>query len=51
MHLGFEVRVELRLDGEEAISAQVTRNEADQLELVEGGAVWVRTADKPAVPA
>jgi sulfate/thiosulfate transport system ATP-binding protein len=50
VHLGFEVRVELRL-GDEAISVQVTRNEADQLELVEGGAVWVRTSDKPAVPA
>ena len=51
VHLGFEVRVELQLDGEDAISAQVTRNEADQLELVEGGVVWVRTAERPAVPA
>jgi sulfate/thiosulfate transport system ATP-binding protein len=51
VHLGFEVRVELQLEGEEPISAQVTRNEADQLELVEGGVVWVRTAARPAVPA
>jgi sulfate transport system ATP-binding protein len=51
VHLGFEVRVQLELEGEEPISAQVTRNEADQLELVEGGTVWVRTADRPAVPA
>ena len=51
MHLGFEVRVELRLGGEETISAQVTRNEADQLELAEGATVWVRTASKLAVPA
>jgi sulfate transport system ATP-binding protein len=51
VHLGFEVRVELALEGEQNVSAQLTRNEADQLELVEGGAVWVRTADKPAVPA
>jgi sulfate/thiosulfate transport system ATP-binding protein len=51
VHLGFEVRVQLALEGGEPISAQVTRNEADRLELVEGGAVWVRTADRPAVPA
>jgi sulfate transport system ATP-binding protein len=51
VHLGFEVRVQLRLDGDEAISAQVTRNEADQLELVEGAVVWVRTTDRLAVPA
>ncbi len=51
VHLGLEVRVELQLEGEEPISAQVTRNEADQLELVEGGVVWVRTAERPAVPA
>jgi TOBE domain-containing protein len=51
VHLGFEVRVQLELEGEEPISAQVTRNEADRLELVEGGTVWVRTAARPAVPA
>ena len=51
VHLGFEVRVGLELAGEEPISAQVTRNEAEQLELVEGGTVWVRTVDRPAVPA
>jgi sulfate/thiosulfate transport system ATP-binding protein len=51
VHLGFEVRVALDLEGEGPISAQVTRNEADQLELVEGGVVWVRTAQRPAVPA
>ena len=51
MHLGFEVRVELRLDGDDAISAQVTRNEADQLELAEGATVWVRTASTIGVPA
>jgi sulfate transport system ATP-binding protein len=51
VHLGFEVRVQLELAGEEPISAQVTRNEADELELVEGGTVWVRAADRPAVPA
>jgi sulfate transport system ATP-binding protein len=51
VHLGFEVRVQLEVEGEEPISAQVTRNEADQLELVEGGTVWVRTAGRLAVPA
>lgn len=51
VHLGFEVRVQLRLDGEKAISAQVSRNEADQLELVEGAVVWLRTSERPAVPA
>ena len=51
VHLGFEVRVELRLEGGEGVSAQVTRNEAEQLELVEGGAVWVRTTGRAAVPA
>ncbi len=51
VHLGFEVRVLLDVEGEEPISVQVTRNEADQLELVEGGTVWVRATDRPAVPA
>jgi sulfate transport system ATP-binding protein len=51
VHLGFEVRVLLDIEGGEPISVQVTRNEADQLELLEGGTVWVRTADRSAVPA
>jgi sulfate/thiosulfate transport system ATP-binding protein len=51
VHLGFEVRVELRLDGEDPISAQVRRNEADALELVDGAVVWVRAGERPAVPA
>jgi sulfate transport system ATP-binding protein len=53
VHLGFEVRVQLRLDGDGdgAVSAQVTRHEAEQLELVEGGVVWVRTTGRTAVPA
>jgi sulfate transport system ATP-binding protein len=51
VHLGFEVRVELRLGEEETLSAQVTRNEADQLELAEGAVVWVHTASALAVPA
>jgi sulfate transport system ATP-binding protein len=51
VHLGFEVRVELRLEGDGAASAQITRHEAEQLELVEGGLVWVRTTGRTAVPA
>jgi sulfate/thiosulfate transport system ATP-binding protein len=42
VHLGFEVRVELRLANGEELWAQVTRGEAEQLELVEGAAVLVR---------
>jgi sulfate transport system ATP-binding protein len=42
VHLGFEVRVEFSLpDGEQAW-AQVTREEADQLELADGQIVYVR---------
>jgi sulfate transport system ATP-binding protein len=51
VHLGFEVRVELRLEGDGTVSAQITRHEAEQLELVEGGTVWVRTTGRAAVPA
>ncbi len=51
VHLGFEVRVELQLEGGGGVSAQVTRHEAEQLELVEGGVVWVRTTGRAAVPA
>ena len=49
VHLGFEVRVELLLDGRERVSAQVTRDEAERLELGEGAAVWVRQTRAPAV--
>jgi sulfate/thiosulfate transport system ATP-binding protein len=51
VHLGFEVRVELQLEGDGAVSAQITRHDAEQLELAEGGAVWVRTTGRTAVPA
>jgi sulfate/thiosulfate transport system ATP-binding protein len=51
VHLGFEVRVELQLDGDGVVSAQITRHDAEQLELVEGGVVWVRTTGRTAVPA
>jgi sulfate transport system ATP-binding protein len=43
LHLGFEVRVELTLGGGEPVTAQVTRAEADELELSAGDIVWVRS--------
>ena len=42
VHLGFEVRVELVLDDGRHVSAQVTRNEVEELELLEGQIVYVR---------
>jgi sulfate transport system ATP-binding protein len=41
VHLGFQVRVELRIDGEEAVSVQVTRDDAETLGLEAGAIVWV----------
>ncbi len=42
VHLGFDVRVELVRDDGEAISAQLTRDEAAALELEPGQIVYVR---------
>ena len=42
VHLGFEVRVELKLDDGREIWAQVTREQAQRLELKEGQIVAVR---------
>ena len=42
VHLGFEVRVELVLDDGDELSAQVTRDEADELELRDGQIIFVR---------
>jgi sulfate/thiosulfate transport system ATP-binding protein len=44
VHLGFEVRAELVLEDGRRVSAQVTRNEADELELREGQIVFVRAS-------
>lgn len=41
-YLGFEVRVELALTGGGSVWAQVTRAEAEQLELQPGQIVWAR---------
>ena len=43
VHLGFEVRVELVRDDGAAVSAQLTRDEADELELSAGQIVYVRS--------
>jgi sulfate transport system ATP-binding protein len=42
VHLGFEVRVELVRDDGEPVAVQVTRDEADRLELEPGQIVYVR---------
>jgi sulfate transport system ATP-binding protein len=41
VHLGFEVRVELELADDGQVSVQLTRAEAEQLELSEGDIVYV----------
>jgi sulfate transport system ATP-binding protein len=43
VRLGFETRVELVRDDGERLSAQLTRDEADELELARGDIVYVRT--------
>jgi sulfate transport system ATP-binding protein len=42
IHLGFEVRVELTLEDGRELNAQVTREEAERLELMPGATVFVR---------
>jgi sulfate transport system ATP-binding protein len=42
LHLGFEVRVELVLGGGDEVTVQVTRAEADALELAGGDIVFLR---------
>lgn len=42
VHLGFEVRLELELPGGEAAHAQLTRGQAEELELARGDIVYVR---------
>jgi sulfate transport system ATP-binding protein len=49
-HLSFEVRVELSLDDGRPLWAQLTRAQADELELEPGQIVWVRAAT-PLEPA
>jgi sulfate transport system ATP-binding protein len=49
--LGFEVRVELMLRGGNTISAQLTRAEADALELATGNVVWLTTVGDGVLPS
>lgn len=44
VHLGFEVRAELVLGEGEELAVQLTRDEAEQLELSDGDIVWVAHA-------
>jgi sulfate transport system ATP-binding protein len=50
-HLGFEVRVELVLAEGEPVFAQLTRTEAEELDLSPGDIVWLRTAGGTALAA
>ena len=43
VRLGFETRIELERDDGERLHAQLTRDEADELELGDGDIVYVRT--------
>jgi sulfate transport system ATP-binding protein len=43
VRLGFETRVELERDDGQRLHAQLTRDEADQLELGDGDIVYVKT--------
>ena len=47
LHLGFEVRVELTPEEGEPVVVQLTRNEAEKLELKDGDSVWVRAGAAP----
>jgi sulfate transport system ATP-binding protein len=49
--LGFEVRVELMLRAGNTISAQLTRAEADALELATGDVVWLSTDGQGVLPS
>ena len=50
VHLGFEVRVELTSVAEGPIAAQLSRAEADTLELRTGDVVWVRAPQRSPAP-
>jgi sulfate/thiosulfate transport system ATP-binding protein len=47
IHLGFEVRVELTLEGGEETWVQTTRDRARDLQLHDGQQVWLRAAQDP----
>ncbi len=47
VHLGFEVRAELQLAGGDPVHVQLTRHEADALELAKGDVLWLRPPAEP----
>jgi sulfate/thiosulfate transport system ATP-binding protein len=51
VHLGFEVRVELELDGGGAARAQLTRGQTAELELVAGDVVYAHTPPRTELAA
>jgi sulfate transport system ATP-binding protein len=51
VYLGFEVRVELDLAGGDPVSVQLTRAEADELELAQGDITYVRPTSEAAFSA
>jgi sulfate transport system ATP-binding protein len=51
VYLGFEVRVEVQLAEAGAVSVQLTRGEADELELKAGDIAYVRATAAPAFSA
>jgi sulfate transport system ATP-binding protein len=51
VHLGFEVRLELELPGGESARAQLTRSQAEELEVVRGDIVYVRPGVRDPITA
>jgi sulfate transport system ATP-binding protein len=51
VYLGFEVRVELEVAQGARVSVQLTRAEADELELAAGDIAYVRSTGEPAFSA
>jgi sulfate/thiosulfate transport system ATP-binding protein len=47
LHLGFEVRVEVKPEDGEDTWVQTTRDRARELELEEGQRIWLRPAQDP----
>lgn len=51
VHLGFEVRIELLVEGDDPVVVQLTRHEAEQLEVAEGDIVWLRATSSTPISA
>src|SRR5215218_2083848 len=50
VHLGFEVRAELIRGTGESVVAQLTKSEADALDLRDGATIWLRSPTRSAEP-